>query len=84
MRTFKYHVITAVSSLEPAELDEKGRQILVKTNNFQTARKECIQWAAWDDIYVKVMDLDGDILFDCDGAEEADRRYPKTVEMDID
>jgi Holliday junction resolvasome RuvABC DNA-binding subunit len=40
---YKYKVITEVSSKEDAETDVFGRQILLITNNYQTARKECIE-----------------------------------------
>ena len=77
--TFKYRVVTEISSLEDAELLADGRQILFETNNYQTARRECIEWAAWDDIYVEVLRGGSAVKFKCDGALEADNRYPKTA-----
>jgi hypothetical protein len=55
--------------------------VLVVTNNYQTARKECIEWAAYDDIEVRVLNQFGSIKFMCEGAAEAFDRYPKTAEM---
>jgi hypothetical protein len=78
---FKYRVVTDVSSKEDAEIDEQGRQILLKTNNYLTARKECIQWAAYDDIQVWLLGPYGQKLWDCDGAAEAYDRFPKTAEL---
>ena len=76
---YKYQVVTEVSSLEDAKLDEQGRQILFETNNFQVARKECIEWAAYDDIPVHVVRPWGNIAFSCSGYSEAEDRYPKTA-----
>ena len=76
---FKYRVVTEMSSLEDTELDEQGRQILFKTNNYQVARKECIEWASYDDILVLVLRPWGEVKFSCDGAYEACNRYPKTA-----
>ena len=78
---YKYRVVTEVSSKEDADTDVFGRQILLTTNNYQTARKECIEWAAYDDILVYVVDQFGSIKFACDGASEAWDRYPKTAEL---
>jgi len=78
---FKYRVVTDVSSKEDAEIDEQGRQILLKTNNYLTARKECIQWAAYDDIQVWLLGPYGQTLWDCDGASEAFDRFPKTAAL---
>jgi hypothetical protein len=78
---YKYRVITECSSKEDAELDVFGRQILLTTNNYQTARKECIEWAAYDDILVRVVNQFGSTKFTCEGASEAFDRYPKTAEM---
>ena len=78
---YKYRVITECSSKEDCELDVFGRQVLVATNNYQTARRECIEWAAYDDIVVYVVNQFGSIKFTCDGAAEAYDRYPKTAEM---
>jgi len=78
---FKYRVVTDISSMENAEIDEQGRQILLKTNNYETARKECIQWAAYDDIQVWLLGPHGQKLWDCDGAAEAFGRFPKTAEL---
>ena len=78
---YKYRVVTDVSSKEDAELDAQGRQILLETNNYQTARKECIQWAAYDDIQVWMLGSLGQTIWDCDGASEAFGRFPKTAEM---
>jgi hypothetical protein len=77
--TFKYRVVTEISSLEDAELLDDGRQILFETNNYQTARRECIEWAVWDDIYVEVLRGRAAVRFKCNGASEADNRYPKTA-----
>ena len=76
----KYQVVTDVSSEEDAEIDTEGRQILLKTNNYETARKECIQWAAHDDIQVWLLGKYGQKLWDCNGAAEAFGRFPKTAE----
>jgi hypothetical protein len=76
---YKYRVITECSSKEDAELDVMGRQILLITNNYQTARKECIEWAAYDDILVYVINQFGSAKFICRGAAEAFDRYPKTA-----
>ena len=78
---FTYRVVTEVSSKEDAKLMEDGRQILFETNNYQTARKECIEWAAYDDILVQVLRPWGSVKFTCDGASEAYDRYPKTAEL---
>ena len=77
---YKYRVVTEVSSLEDTNTDVFGRQILLTTNNYQTARKECIEWAAYDDILVHVINQFGSSKFSCDGANEAFDRYPKTAE----
>jgi hypothetical protein len=66
--------------MEDAKIDDRGRQVLVETNNYQTARKECIEWAAWDDIQVEVLGAHGQVKFTCAGAYEAETRYPKTVD----
>jgi hypothetical protein len=55
--------------------------VLLTTNNYQTARKECIEWAAYDDILVCVVDQFGSVKFSCDGASEAFDRFPKTAEL---
>jgi hypothetical protein len=78
---YKYRVVTDVSSKEDAKLDAQGRQILLETNNYQVARKECIQWAAYDDIQVWMLGRWGQTIWDCDGASEAFGRFPKTAEM---
>lgn len=78
---YKYRVITECSSKEDAELDVFGRQVLLTTNNYQTARKECIEWSAYDDILVRVVNQFGSTKFTCEGASEAYDRYPKTAEM---
>ena len=78
---YKYRVITECSSKEDAAIDFFGRQVLLTTNNYQTARKECIEWAAYDDILVRVVNQFGSTKFACDGAAEAYDRYPKTAEM---
>jgi hypothetical protein len=78
---YKYTVVTDVSSKEDAKLDDQGRQILLETNNYQTARRECIQWAAYDDIQVWMLGDMGQTIWDCDGASEAFGRFPKTAEM---
>lgn len=78
---FKYRVVTDSSSAEHVEIDSQGRQILFVTNNYQTARKECIEWAAYDDIQVWLLGPLGQKLWDCDGAAEAFGRFPKTAEM---
>jgi hypothetical protein len=77
---FTYRIVTDVSSNELAKIDDRGRQVLFETNNFQTARKECIEWAAYDDILVEVLGPYGQVKFTCDGASEAYDRYPKTAE----
>jgi hypothetical protein len=74
-------VITEVSSKEDAETDIFGRQVLMTTNNYQTARKECIEWAAYDDILVYVVDQFGSVKFSCNGASEAFDRFPRTAEL---
>ena len=76
---YKYRVVTEVSSLEDTKVDESGRQVLHETNNYQEARRECIEWAAYDDILVHVVRQWGNIAFSCDGYSEAERRYPKTA-----
>jgi hypothetical protein len=77
---FKYRVVTECSSNEEAKIDDHGRQVLLETNNYQVARKECIEWAAYDDIQVQVLGRWGQVKFTCDGAYEAETRYPKTVD----
>jgi len=77
---YKYRVVTEVSSKEDAITDVFGHQILLTTNNYQTARKECIEWAAYDDILVHVINQFGSSKFSCDGASEAYDRFPKTAE----
>ena len=76
----KYRVVTECSSKEDAVIMDDGRQILFETNNFQQARKEAIEWAAYDDIVVHVLRPWGAIKFTCEGAHEAYERYPKTAE----
>ena len=78
---FTYRVVTEVSSKEDAKLMDDGRQILFETNNYQVARKECIEWAAYDDILVEVLRPWGAVKFSCNGASEAYDRYPKTAEL---
>ena len=78
---YKYRVVTEFSSKEDCDVDNFGRQVLVTTNNYQTARKECIEWAAYDDIEVRVLNQFGSTKFTCEGAAEAYSRYPKTAEM---
>jgi hypothetical protein len=78
---FTYRVVTEYSSNEDAKRDDRGRQVLVETNNYQKARRECIEWAAYDDILVEVLGEYGQIKFTCTGASEAFDRYPKTAEM---
>lgn len=80
MKPFTYRVVTQCSSAEDTILLADGRQILFETNNFITARKECIEWAAWDDIYVDVLGVHGQVKFTCGGASEAFDRYPKTAD----
>jgi len=77
---FTYRVVTDHSSKDDAKLMEDGRQILVETNNYLVARRECIEWAAYDDILVQVLRPWGAVKFTCDGAYEAETRYPKTVD----
>jgi hypothetical protein len=77
---YKYRVVTEVSSEEDADVDFLGRQVLLTTNNFQTARKVCIEWAAYDDILVHVINQFGSSKFSCSGASEAYDRFPKTAE----
>jgi len=77
---FKYRVITDVSSIQDSRLTPDGRELLFETNNFQVARKECIEWAAYDDILVEVFGPYGYLIFSCDGNSEAITRYPRTAE----
>ena len=77
---FKYRVVTECSSNEEAKVDDCGRQVLLETNNYQVARKECIEWAAYDDILVQVLGRHGQVVFTCNGVAEAERNYPKTCE----
>jgi len=77
---FTYRVVTECSSAEGTKMMDDGRQILFETNNYLKARKECIEWAAYDDILVQVLRPWGAVKFSCDGAEEAFRRFPKTAE----
>jgi hypothetical protein len=79
-----YRVVTEFSSIEDAPTLIDGKQILFQTNNYQEARKECIEWAAYDDILAQVHkgwnnSNAGHIVFQCDGASEAYNRYPKTA-----
>lgn len=82
---YKYQVVTSVSSLPAAPRDERGRHILFESNNFSTARRECRQWAAEDDIYVEVVQrMNNEVkswfsVFSCDGYCEATERFPRTV-----
>jgi hypothetical protein len=76
----KYRVVTEYSSKEDSLRMECGRQILVETNNYQTARRECIEWAGWDDIHVEVLGPYGQVKFACRGAGEAELRYPRTLD----
>ena len=80
MTEFKYRVVSDISSLEDPELTIAGDHILFQTNNFQTARRECIEWADYDDILVRVTTRWGGERFRCDGALEAHERYQKTVD----
>lgn len=75
----KYRVVTECSSKDDAEIDDHGRQILVETNNYQTAMKEAIEWAAYDDIVVHVVNRWNAWKFTCRGYDEATTRYPKTA-----
>jgi hypothetical protein len=61
----KYKVMTEVSSFED------GRPLLHETTSLKVARKECREWAEWDDIFVWVEDEDGDIIYSIDGYAEA-------------
>ena len=77
----KYRVVAECSSSDSTEVDIHGRQVLFAGNNFLAARKECIEWAAYDDILVQVLRPWGAVKFTCDGAGEAETRYPKTAAM---
>lgn len=79
-KIFKYQVVTDVSSLEDPKKNDFGEDILFETNNFQIARKECIEWADFDDIVVRVRNKYLVEKFKCNGYAEANSRYPKTVE----
>lgn len=76
---FTYRVVTQFSSAEDTKMMDDGRQILFETNNYLKARKECIEWAAYDDIMVQVLGPWGAEKFSCDGYSEATSRYPKTA-----
>lgn len=76
----KYRVVTEVSSLEDPKLTQFGHHILFESNNFQKARKEAIEWAAYDDIVVTVQGQWGQQEFVCNGYQEATERYPRTAE----
>jgi hypothetical protein len=58
----KYRVMTEVSSFED------GRPLLYETGNIKDARRECREWAEWDDVFVWVEDEDGDIVYSRDGV----------------
>lgn len=76
---FRYQVVAAVSSLTDADVDSDGWQILAQSNCFRAARRECIEWAAYDDILVEVV-TQGQVKFTCDGYLEATERYPRTCD----
>ena len=61
----KYRVMTEVSSFDD------GRPLLHETNSLIEARKECREWAEYDDIFVWVEDEDGDPIYSIDGYLEA-------------
>jgi hypothetical protein len=76
----KYRVVTEVSSMEDAELDHRGRQILFETDDFQQALKECVEWSDWDDIKVLIINQANKTLFVCSGAGEAWERFSDILE----
>lgn len=78
-KSFRYQVVAAVSSLTDADVDSRGWQILAQSNCFRTARRECIEWAAYDDILVRVV-KQAQVEFSCDGYLEATERYPRTCD----
>lgn len=78
-----YSVVTEYPPMDNLPTLIDGKYIIFQSKNFLTARKECIEWAAYDDIFVEVhkgfINSDaGGVVFSCDGVREADRRYPKT------
>jgi len=75
----KYRVVAETSSLDDPKTTDHGWHILFESNNFQEARKEAIEWAAYDDIKVYVMGRYYQQKFVVDGYGEATERYPKTA-----
>jgi hypothetical protein len=78
-----YSVVSEYPPMDNLPTLIDGKYIIFQSRNFLTARKECIEWAAYDDIFVEVHkghdgSNSGYIKFSCDGVREADRRYPKT------
>jgi hypothetical protein len=61
----KYKVMTEVSSFDD------GRPLLHETNSLREARKECREWAEYDDIFVWVEDEEGNPIYSIDGYLEA-------------
>ena len=74
--TSKYRIVI---EMETAELQAAGEelQILFETNNYQKARRECIELAQMLNAYVEVLSPRGSAKFTCDGYIEAETRYPK-------
>ena len=60
----KYQVMTEVSSFDD------GRGLLHVTNSLAEAKRECREWAEWDDIYVWV-EKDHKCVYSIDGYLEA-------------
>jgi hypothetical protein len=57
-----YKVMTEVSSFED------GRPLLHETDDIKAARRECREWAEWDDIFVWVEDRDGKVVYSKNGV----------------
>jgi hypothetical protein len=60
----KYQVMTEVSSFDD------GRPLLFETNSLAEAKRECREWAEWDDIHVWV-ESSGKQVYSIDGYREA-------------
>ena len=66
----KYRVVTVESSWTEAKRDNIGNHILMETNNFEIAKRECKEWSDRDDIDVYVIDRDLTLKYYTRGTED--------------
>lgn len=66
----KYRVLTVESSWTEAKQDNNGNHILMETNNFEIAKRECKEWSDRDDIDVYVIDRDLTLKYYTRGYED--------------